>query len=38
LGLAICKKIVSDHKGQIKAHQFPNRGAVFSIALPVPQG
>jgi signal transduction histidine kinase len=37
LGLSICKKIIADHKGHIEAHKFPNRGAVFTFALPIPQ-
>lgn len=35
LGLSICKKIVTDHKGHIEAHNFPNRGAVFTFGLPL---
>ncbi len=35
LGLSICKKIITDHKGHIEAHNFPNRGAVFTFGLPL---
>lgn len=35
LGLSICKKIISDHKGHIEAHNYPNRGAVFTFGLPL---
>lgn len=35
LGLSICKKIVEDHGGRIWARNEPNRGAVFSFALPL---
>lgn len=34
IGLAICKKIVENHKGFIFAEGKPNEGAVFSIYLP----
>lgn len=34
LGLSICKKIVEDHRGWIKAHNEPGRGAIFSFGLP----
>lgn len=34
LGLSICKRIIEDHKGWIRAHNEPGRGAVFSFALP----
>lgn len=37
LGLSICKKIITDHKGHIEAHNFPNRGAVFTFGLPIPE-
>jgi two-component system, NtrC family, sensor histidine kinase HydH len=35
LGLSICKKIITDHKGHIEAHNYPNRGAVFTFGLPI---
>jgi light-regulated signal transduction histidine kinase (bacteriophytochrome) len=34
-GLAICKKIVEDHRGFIFANGTANKGAVFTIFLPV---
>ena len=34
LGLSICKRIIEDHQGTIHARSEPNRGAVFSFALP----
>ena len=35
IGLAICKKIVQNHKGIIKAHGKVNEGARFDIFIPV---
>ena len=35
VGLAICKKIVENHKGYIFAKGKPNEGAAFEIYLPV---
>ncbi len=35
LGLAICKKIVEDHGGIIFANSKENKGATFSVILPV---
>lgn len=35
LGLYLCKRIVQDHKGQIKVSDNVPHGAVFSIQLPV---
>ena len=35
IGLAICKKIVENHKGYIKAISEPGKGASFVILLPV---
>ena len=35
VGLAICKKIVENHKGYIFAKGKPDEGAVFEIYLPV---
>jgi signal transduction histidine kinase len=34
LGLSICKRIIEDHRGSIHVRSEPNRGAVFSFALP----
>jgi signal transduction histidine kinase len=36
VGLAICKKIVENHKGYIFANSNPDQGATFTIYLPVP--
>lgn len=36
VGLAICKKIVENHKGHIFANGNPGQGATFTIYLPVP--
>jgi len=35
IGLALCKKIVENHQGVITADSEPNRGAVFTIILPI---
>lgn len=35
IGLAICKKIVDEHKGYISAKSEVNKGSVFTISLPV---
>ncbi|MBV4356103.1 ATP-binding protein [Pinibacter aurantiacus] len=35
IGLAICKKIVENHRGCIAAHGAENAGATFDIYLPV---
>jgi PAS domain S-box-containing protein len=37
LGLALCKKIVERHGGQIRAYGSPNKGARFEISLPMNQ-
>ncbi|MEW6470118.1 MAG: response regulator [Bacteroidota bacterium] len=37
IGLAICKKIVEQHKGYIHARSKPNQGSTFVISLPVTQ-
>ena len=34
IGLAICKKIVENHKGHIIADSTPNKGSVFTVFLP----
>jgi signal transduction histidine kinase len=34
LGLSICKRIIKDHHGWIKARSEPGRGAIFSFGLP----
>lgn len=38
IGLAICKKIVLNHRGQIRAHGVPEEGAIFEIYIPCQQG
>lgn len=35
IGLAICRRIVERHQGQISAHSIPGSGATFSVTLPV---
>ena len=35
IGLAICKKIVENHKGYIFAQGLPNVGSVFTVYLPL---
>jgi len=34
IGLAICKKIVENHKGHILADSTPGKGSVFTVFLP----
>ncbi|WP_339874984.1 sensor histidine kinase [Olleya marilimosa] len=35
IGLSICKKIVENHKGYITASGQPEKGAVFTVYLPI---
>jgi light-regulated signal transduction histidine kinase (bacteriophytochrome) len=37
IGLALCKKIVEQHKGYISARSKLNEGSTFIISLPVTQ-
>lgn len=34
IGLAICKRVVTNHQGHIKAESVPNHGTTFTIYLP----
>ncbi|MFD2571975.1 ATP-binding protein [Spirosoma soli] len=34
IGLAICKRVVENHDGQIRAHSAPGQGATFVVYLP----
>ena len=36
LGLSICKRIITDHDGEIEARNSPDGGAIFSFSLPLP--
>jgi signal transduction histidine kinase len=36
LGLSICKRIIEDHRGWIRAHNETSGGAVFAFGLPTP--
>ena len=37
LGLSICRRIITDHKGEITVRCEPGRGAIFKFTLPRPQ-
>ncbi len=37
IGLAICRRIVEYHGGQISAHSTPGKGSTFEVLLPVAQ-
>jgi PAS domain S-box-containing protein len=37
IGLALCKKIISNHKGTIHAESIPGKGASFHVILPIKQ-
>jgi signal transduction histidine kinase len=38
MGLSICKQIIEDHQGEIRARRNPGGGAIFSFVLPKVQG
>jgi signal transduction histidine kinase len=35
IGLAICKRVIQNHKGFIEASGEPGKGAVFTLYFPV---
>jgi two-component system, sensor histidine kinase FlrB len=35
LGLAVCKKVIEQHGGEIRVHSKPHQGTTFSVFLPV---
>ncbi|MBF0619608.1 MAG: hypothetical protein HQL19_05520 [Candidatus Omnitrophica bacterium] len=35
IGLAVVKRIVSEHRGRVEVHSAPGQGAIFSIYLPM---
>lgn len=37
MGLAICRKIVERHRGEITARSTPNEGSTFIVSLPITQ-
>jgi len=37
LGLALCKKILEEHRGSIVAESIPGKGTTFRVTFPVPQ-
>lgn len=37
IGLAICQKVVENHRGALTATSQPGAGATFSVYLPIPQ-